>query len=197
VLLTASVLWFRFRSGRLPDSRRLGWGATTREEDASPRWSWAAAGLVCLLMLLLITATLLGPAAQIRGPLPSRVELGAVVFLVPVAEETFFRGALLLSLRRQLGAVGATLVVSILFGLLHHGQGQLPTMLVASLALCAITLLTRTLLWAVLLHGTWNALTMVVRMPPMAERFLVTGAVTALVLALVGIRIYKSSQEQS
>jgi hypothetical protein len=80
---------------------------------------------------------------------------------------------------------------------LHHGHGQLPTMLVASLALCAITLLTRTLLWAVLLHGTWNAVTMVVRMPPTAERFLVTGAVTALVLALVGSRLYRGSQEQS
>ena len=195
VLLTASVGWFHCRARVTRQRSRSWWSAVTGEVNAAPRSSWPAASLVILLLLSLLAAALLWPAARVRGLPPTPVELGAIVLLVPVAEEAFFRGALLLSLRDRLGAVGATLVVSAVFGLLHLDRGMLPIMLGASVALCFITMLTRGLLWAVLLHGTWNTLTMVVRMPPTAERLLVAAAVTILVLTLMASRIHQATRE--
>ncbi|MBN1609432.1 MAG: CPBP family intramembrane metalloprotease [Polyangiaceae bacterium] len=195
-LIAAAVGWFRLRVNPLAEGAQNGWRSILTG-GAGPRWSWVGVSLVCLLLLLFVAAGFLWPAARTLGTPPSAVELGALVVLVPIAEEVFFRGALLQSLRRRLGAVGSTLVVSSLFGLLHQRQGQLSTMLVASLVLCAITLSTRTLVWAILLHGTWNALTLVVRMPPTVQRFMVAGGVTIVVLGLVGLQILPASRNKS
>lgn len=196
-LIAAVSGWFRLRDDPSTHGGPRWWGSFSSAADGPPRGRGAGVVLTGLLTASLVAAGSWWPAARTLGVVPSAAELGALILLVPVAEEVFFRGGLLQSLRGLFGATGATLLVSLSFGLLHHDQGQLWTMLVASLVLCALTLHTRTLLWAILLHGTWNALTMVVRMPPTTERFLITGVVTALVLGLVGFRISRPGRAES
>ncbi len=196
-LIGATSLWFQLRANPSAHGAPRWWGSFSSAADGPPRGRWAGVVLVGLLTASFIAAGCWWPAKQTLGVPPSAVELGALILLVPLAEEIFFRGGLLQSLRHLLGATGATLLVSLSFGLLHHDQGQLWTMLVASLVLCALTLLTQTLFWAILLHGTWNALTLVVRMPPTTERFLLTGIVTALVLGLIGLRVLRSGRAAS
>lgn len=182
IILSASVVWFWSRSSagglewkRAPDPLRCRW----------LHRSIVGAALVGLLVLLLVATACWWPASRVLGVPPSLLEVTAVMLLVPLAEELYFRGAWLSILRFPLGAVGATLVVSAVFGLLHQSQGQLLPMLVASCALCALTLWTRTLLWAVMLHATWNTLALVVRLAPGAGRFAMAGSMT--VVALLGI----------
>ncbi len=196
-LIGAVSLWFRLRADPSTQGEPRWWGSFSSAAGGPPRGRWVGAVLVGLLTASFIAAGFWWPAEQTLGVPPSAVELGALVLLVPIAEEVFFRGGLLQSLRALLGATGATLVVSLSFGLLHYDQGQQWTMLVASLVLCALTLHARTLLWAILLHGTWNALTTVVRMPPTTERFLLTGVVTALVLGWVGFRAARQASTPS
>lgn len=182
IILSASLLWLWSRSSA--------GGVEWMKAPEPPRWRWlhrsiVAATLVGLLVLLLLMTACWWPASRALGAPPSLLELTAVIFLVPVAEEFYFRGAWLSILRGLLGAIGATLMVSTVFGLLHQSQGQLLPMLVASCVLCALTLWTRTLLWAVMLHATWNTLTLVIRIAPGAGRFAVAGSMT--VVALSGI----------
>lgn len=193
VLLGASGVWFWMRSsangGHWLD--QLG-----RERDNVPTAcsengvsnhvrNLVGAGMVGVFALMLATAACFWPASRTLGTPPLLLEATAVILLVPLAEELYFRGAWLAILRAKLGAIASTLVVSIVFGLLHRGQGQLLFMLLASCALCALTLWTRTILWAVAVHAVWNALTLVVRLPPGTGRLGVAAAVT--VVALVAI----------
>jgi len=196
-LIAAVSVWFRLHGNPPAQPGPSWWGSFASEADGPPRGNWVGVVLVCLLTTSFAVAGSLWPARRTLGFPPSALELGALVLLVPIAEEVFFRGGLLQSLRGYLGGTGATLVVSLSFGHLHNVQGQLWTMFAASLVLCALTLVTQTLFWAILLHATWNALTMVVRMPPTAGRLLMTGAVTVLVIGLVAFRISRRSRAES
>jgi membrane protease YdiL (CAAX protease family) len=153
--------------------------------------------MVGVFALMLAAAACSWPASRTLGRPPLLLEATAVILLVPLAEELYFRGAWLAILRAKLGAVASTLVVSVVFGLLHRGQGQLLSMFIASCVLCTLTLWTRTILWAVAVHAVWNALTLVVRLPPGAGRIGVATAVTVVALAAVVWQLSRTSQDES
>lgn len=97
------------------------------------------------------------------------VQALALLGWVPLAEELFFRGLVLDTLRR-VGPTLATLATSALFGLLHLPQGTAIPMFAISLALCLATLRTGSLLWAVGAHVGWNALAVLWRVEEGPER---------------------------
>lgn len=80
-----------------------------------------------------------------------------VVVLVPLAEELFFRGALLAFFSRHFGKVPAVIMVSLLFGILHVRSDMVVTMMLFSIALCITVLLSGNLIWAIVIHVAWNA----------------------------------------
>jgi sodium transport system permease protein len=82
---------------------------------------------------------------------------GALALTPAVCEELFFRGALLSGLRRGFGAGSCLFWQALLFGAAHASIHRfLPSALVGAL-LAALTLRTRSLLPAVLLHAGYDA----------------------------------------
>lgn len=106
--------------------------------------------------------------------------------LIPLAEEAFFRGALLGLLRQRLGAPAALALVSLMFGLLHMPQGWpvALAMTVLSVMLCLVVLSSGSVLWAVALHLGWNALAIIRPGPPQDQRWQVAGVAVALMVGL-------------
>jgi membrane protease YdiL (CAAX protease family) len=87
-----------------------------------------------------------------------------VVLLAPLTEEIVFRGLLLQGLRRTwLGALGALLVTSALFSLIHaaqYGLVQLVSMFALGLLLGVLRLAGGSLTLAILLHSLNNTVAM-------------------------------------
>lgn len=81
-----------------------------------------------------------------------------IALLVPLAEELYFRGALLDELVRTHGRTSAVAAVALLFALIHAPAPptRLLAMGVLSVGLCCLVLATGTLRWAVLAHALWN-----------------------------------------
>lgn len=192
VLLTASGTWFWIRSSVYSGHGlgQLGWPRGNARNRVG-------VGIVGIFALMLVMAACLWPGSRTLGTPPRPLELSAVILLVPLAEELYFRGAWLATLRAELGGVASTLVVSMVFGLLHHGQGQVLTMLFASCALCTLTLWTRTIVWAVAIHAVWNALTLVVRLQPGAGRIGLAAAVTGVTLMAIVWQLSRAHQDES
>ncbi len=137
VALVALILYFLWRSGE--PLRALGW-----------RFRWADVLLgVVLFPVVAFAASLLGVALRAAGlsaPSPATLtflrphgpaELALAVVLavvVAVAEETMFRGYLLLRLRNLgAGAVQAVVVSALLFSLGHGYEGSAGMVTVAAL----------------------------------------------------------------
>jgi membrane protease YdiL (CAAX protease family) len=174
-LLGASVVLLRMSSTRL-----LFLGGGDRRLPLVAFTALAAA--------LLLAATSLWP--QVVGPVGAQetVRWLLLVLLVPVAEEVYFRGLLLEHLTRNTGRIWAVLLVSLLFGMLHWFQGLALPMFVLSLVLCAVTLVSGSVLWAVALHAGWNALSIVVHVPRGPWRWIpaATGLLVMLLLIVLG-----------
>jgi membrane protease YdiL (CAAX protease family) len=122
--------------------------------------SVAVAGGLCAAGAVLGAAALVTRFVPLGEGAPGAVtppEGLVLMTLVPIAEELYFRGLLLDHLRRSAGAAMAVLLTSGLFALLHLPYDQHIPMAGLSVALCVVTLLTRSLLWAVLIHAAWNA----------------------------------------
>jgi len=84
-----------------------------------------------------------------------------VCLLAPLAEEFFFRGFLLRVLHEKTNVVIAVAITGIAFGLVHLPSGDWIGMLVLSLfgmALCALFLLTSSLLPCIMLHAFHNSI---------------------------------------
>jgi uncharacterized protein len=84
-----------------------------------------------------------------------------VCLLAPLAEEFFFRGFLLRVLRERTNVVIAVAVTGVAFGLVHLPSGDWIGALVLSLfgmALCALFLLTSSLLPCIMLHAFHNSI---------------------------------------
>jgi membrane protease YdiL (CAAX protease family) len=130
-----------------------------------PAWRLAGAGRHALVVGG-VTAALSAGLLAVAALLPWRatvgqaslIEAGALVLLVPLAEELYFRGLLFGHLVQTVGRLVAALLSSALFGLLHLPQGTAPVMAGLSALLCLAVLLSGgSLLWAVGLHSSWNA----------------------------------------
>jgi membrane protease YdiL (CAAX protease family) len=94
----------------------------------------------------------------------------ALILLVPLAEELFFRGLLLAELRRRCGSLVAVVLVTAVFAAMHVPMGQHVPMGVLALVLCAVTLASGSVLWAIGLHAAWNTLAVTKSIAPGLER---------------------------
>lgn len=89
----------------------------------------------------------------------SAVALFLGIALAPaICEEALFRGVVLQSLRRRFSATASVVASSLLFGVYHLNIHQLPTTVAIGLVLGTLTLVTRSIWPAVLLHAMHNAL---------------------------------------
>ncbi len=120
----------------------------------------------------------------------------ALVLLVPVAEELYFRGILLERLAASFGPVTAVGAVGPLFGLLHWPQGLLLPMTVLSIVLCAVALATRSVLWAVTLHVGWNAAAVVRSLPRGPERWAIAGAAAGAIVIVSLLALRRSADPE-
>ncbi len=136
--------------------------------------------------LLLVVFASLWPLGQ--SPLTEDAALQALLLVsaVPMAEELYFRGLLLPALAARWGGAAATALVSLLFAWLHLSQGIFVPMLMLSLALCVLTLLTGTTLWAVGAHLTWNTAALVREIPPGQGRWQLVLVSLVALTAIVG-----------
>ncbi len=81
-----------------------------------------------------------------------------ITLVVPLAEELYFRGALLDELVRTRGRTSAVAAVALIFALTHApaAPARLLAMGALSVGLSGLVLATGTLRWAVLAHVLWN-----------------------------------------
>ncbi len=131
------------------------------------RLALAVAGMVALshAMSLILIATGVressvlahvdGLLAQASGT-ESLEAIFAMALAPAVAEEIFFRGALLGALNQRLGAGWGLLVSSLLFGILHLDPAQGGAAVALGLYLGALTLRTGSIHAAILCHGVNN-----------------------------------------
>lgn len=145
-LIGLSIIWIR-----------LGFSPTVRTTDGLS--SKTIKGIVIFLCVMIVTFASYWPSLEIEQYkiYAGGISIVVLIALVPFAEEMFFRGILLDHLRRNIGPLGATVAVSLLFGILHAGQGSIVSMILLSLVACAAVLATGNVIWAVCIHITWNA----------------------------------------
>jgi membrane protease YdiL (CAAX protease family) len=189
----ALATWSRLT---LPNLWLLGAGAVLlrgREQRIAltrgGRRAWALAVVCVVVAALVVLATIYWtpghPVARPDAAGPALASL-PIVLLVPVAEELFFRGLMLDHLVQGTNRPVAALLVSALFGMLHHLQGLALPMACLSLVLCGAALATWSVLWAVALHVGWNALAQLRRAPLAGPgRWAVAGLAVAAILALI------------
>ncbi len=106
--------------------------------------------------------------------------------LVPLAEELYFRGILLVHLRRLLSTTNAVVVCSLLFALLHLTFGALVVAGVISLFACILVLKSGALACAVQLHVTWNAVSQINHVDDAQTRWIWALSVAAVCFASAG-----------
>jgi membrane protease YdiL (CAAX protease family) len=151
---------------RVPPGRRPPWSA--------PRWAVGlqavAAGIALKFAgdaVAAVERPLVGP---LRGnnplvlqphvfvhPAAAAVLVAAVVCLVPVAEELFFRGMLYAWLRSRMGLTAAVAVDAILFGAAHGQAALLAPLAVVGAGLCLLYERSATLWVPALAHAAVNA----------------------------------------
>ncbi|HEY1085155.1 MAG TPA: type II CAAX endopeptidase family protein [Candidatus Saccharimonadales bacterium] len=81
-----------------------------------------------------------------------------LVVIAPIAEEAMFRGYLYSKLRRLTGVIWATLLTSLVFGLVHLQLNVAVDVFALSLVMCALREVTGSIWAGVLLHMTKNGL---------------------------------------
>ncbi len=85
----------------------------------------------------------------------------AVVVMAPLVEELFFRGLLLQSINRAIGAIPAVLISSVVFALVHIELVVLPGLFLFGVIAAVITLRTGRLGMAWAMHAAFNLTTVV------------------------------------
>ena len=153
-------------SGRVPDF----------DVGTDARWGWFAAivGVVTQLALLpvlywLILRLISGDPGRSAEELVDRVDGGvdvillvlAVVIAAPIVEEWFYRGMLLPTLTRRIGAPWAAVISSAVFALVHQDPIVMPGLFVLALILAWLTMRTGRLGPAIVAHMTFNTTTVI------------------------------------
>lgn len=108
---------------------------------------------------------------QINGTVDLVATVAIAVVVAPALEEALFRGVLLQGLTRRRGPGSATLWTAVFFALYHlYNPWQVVPTFFLGLVLGWIVLTTRTLVAAILVHGAFNALSLVLFAAPLSER---------------------------
>lgn len=97
------------------------------------------------------------PIPQASGAAEKTLQLLACAIVPAVAEEVFFRGALLRSLRRERGSIPALVITTFAFALMHGSLAGLPGHLALSLLLTLLMLRTDRLVALMTAHLAYNA----------------------------------------
>ncbi|MBN1515078.1 CPBP family intramembrane metalloprotease [Candidatus Sumerlaeota bacterium] len=104
--------------------------------------------------------------------------------LAPCAEELFFRGYVLNYLWRGVGVVPAIFISSALFTVLHSpGSGMLLLFSFSGLLAC-VTVVTKSLNWAVIFHIMWNSYIELPRIESLQARAILTAVVLIVIVRL-------------
>ncbi|MDQ6927593.1 MAG: CPBP family intramembrane metalloprotease [Actinomycetota bacterium] len=140
-------------ASRLKGARNLGidFGFSIHSSDVLPG---VVAGILCQVVLVPIIAIVLSPilgSPDVGGPTKQLVQQADGVGLVglgifatfvvigaPIVEELFFRGLVLRSIERRLGAVWAIALSGILFGLAHLQDLPTDALILAMVSLAAV-----------------------------------------------------------
>jgi membrane protease YdiL (CAAX protease family) len=185
LLLGGSLLLCRWAPLRPP----FPWGAPRR-----PLGLWIALPLG----LLVLVFDLGWP--RLAGPGAGTLAAVALVTIIPLSEELFFRGFLFDALARVLPRWVALLGSALIFGLLHLPQGALVQGLLLGLACGALVIASGGLLPALALHVAWNALSVIVALPQGMSSHVVTasaGAMLALGAAFEARCWFRGSRDRS
>ena len=157
------------------------------------------ATLLVVILIVLLTLRWSGPVA----PLSEDTFIVSLLLIswVPIAEELYFRKLLLEHLRKTTGVFTAILLVGVLFGLLHSTQGLFEVMFIFSGVLCAATLLTNNVIWAIILHIGWNTAATVITLPSGTLReslsLIGCGLMLLSVLVIFISKIHKKKLQQT
>jgi len=169
-LLAATLLWL----ARHP----LGTVSVTGVRHGRP-----LAAIIGVMTIAVFVAAVALPSRPDARPCPF-AEAMALILLVPVAEELYFRALLLDHLTRNLGRASAVVLASVLFGFLHWPQGMAGAMVILSLVLCMVVLSSGGVIWAVALHVVWNAFAVLRQMSAGSPRWIAAGVAVVVLLAL-------------
>lgn len=105
-------------------------------------------------------------ALRPAGPADALLSIAAIALFPAICEEIVFRGAVLPSLVRRLGAAGAVIVSALLFGLIHLDAApgasalfRIPFAVFVGAGLGALRLLSGSLVAPILAHAVLNTIT--------------------------------------
>jgi len=154
---------------------------------------------LCTLSAVVLVLAFAGlwPAVGLPMDRPGLIQAALMLTLIPLAEEAFFRGAMLALVRERRGAPLALIIVSVFFGLLHLPQGwpMALTMTVLSVVLCLVVFSSGSALWAVTLHVGWNALASIRTGPDPDKRWLVAAMAVAVMVGLTVLGLKRREKE--
>ncbi len=164
-----------FFPGRLFDSfHRMGGalGDGTARHAAAWGFGGYAATLPLVLGVLSLSSWVMGRPPVSSNPLiPLIMEATTagekllffmtVAVLAPVFEEIFFRGFLFNAFRATLGTAAGMVLSSLLFSLMHFDFVMVPGLFAIGMMLCFVYYHTQSLAAPMLLHGLWNATTLI------------------------------------
>lgn len=105
-----------------------------------------------------------GPARELadRARGPGYLLLAALVTVVaPIVEEVFYRGLMLRAAVNRLGVRLGVVVTSLVFGISHFQLVQLPGLFAFGVVLAVLAVRTGTLGLPIVVHGAFNAVTIV------------------------------------
>lgn len=98
---------------------------------------------------------------RVDGPLDVALLVLAVVLIAPIVEEWFYRGMLLATLARRIGVIGAAVVSSVVFALVHQDLIVMPGLFCLALILSWLTMRTARIGPAIVAHMAFNATTVI------------------------------------
>jgi membrane protease YdiL (CAAX protease family) len=154
---------------------------------AGSYWVLSAALLVPLVEDLITEDEVRVLAEHLSGPEPLVARLLLFALLPALCEELLFRGAIARGLRPRLGLVGAAVLSSAYFALLHGSVARLPITFALAMVLALVTLRSGSLVPAIAIHAGNNAAAVLLTWPPLAPtaRFLGGEAAVLVPLALL------------
>lgn len=169
VVFAAGVVWLRTQPRR---GRSTALPGVPRPRAASRRF-WALSGLSLALCWLVGQAasvwlySLVGSSGfdqheAAKGSAPVWLTLLVVLLLAPMGEEMLMRGIAYTRLRRHLPPIGAAVLTSLVFSVLHLNVVQIAATLPLGILLAAVYEQTGRLGAAVGLHAVFNLLSVMV-----------------------------------
>jgi membrane protease YdiL (CAAX protease family) len=131
-------------------------------------WYLSAALLAPLVAPLITESETEFLSGQFFGPEPLAIKLAVLALLPAVCEEVLVRGAIARGLRPRLGLLGAALLSSAYFAMLHGSLARLPITFALGMVLAVATLRSGSVLPAILIHFGNNAAAVLLVQPQLA-----------------------------